>query len=155
MNTTRTGLRRTLGLCVVLAGLAASHSAYSQTITIGNRSFSASFGHPGSTALYVLDWFGDIIAMNPPVSTYTGDAGDWLTPKINIANFQVRSLTNTCLGNGGLNTWLPLSTSRYWYITASNPSPTSVSCSTSIEISAIANPTVILGSATIWLTAYH
>jgi hypothetical protein len=140
---------------VLVAGLLAANAAQAQTITLSNRSVSTTYQpqFPGATAYYVLDFNGNIIVSNPQ-GTNGSDVGDWLTPKINIGNFQVRATSSTC-GGSATGVWLPLSTSRYWFTTAMGPAPQSSSCTANLEISAIANPSVILGSATIGLTAYY
>ena len=145
---------RAFSLGCLAIGLFAAQGAFAQTITIGNRSVSTTYSPlPGGTAYYVLSFDGNIITSNC-CDTYGSDVGDWLTPKSGMSNYQVRATASTCSGPA-VGTWVALGGSAYWYRTASGPAPQSASCSVSIEISAIANPSVILGSATINLHAYY
>jgi hypothetical protein len=79
------------------------------------------------------------------------DAGDWLSPKSGMSNFQVRRASGGCNGPP-VGQWVAISNSPSWSITVGSPN-TSISCSMTIEISAIANPAVILGTAAISLQA--
>jgi hypothetical protein len=83
--------------------------------------------------------------------TSNGNRGAWLSPKTNMHLYQVRaSYGGGCHGITGaaLNTWLPLTGpgSPVWapFISGFN---TNASCTVSLEISLISNPSVILGIA--------
>jgi hypothetical protein len=149
------GLHRGLSFGLIVAGLFFAQSAFAQTITIANRSVSTTYQpqFPGAAAYYVLSYAGDIVTSTPN-TVYSQDVGDWLTPKSGMSNYQVRATSNTCNGPA-VNTWLNLGTSQTWSIQPSGPAPQSRSCAFSIQISAVASPTVILGTATISLYAYY
>jgi hypothetical protein len=139
----------------VLVALFAANAVSAQTITVSNRTVNNTYQpqFPGAAAYYVLANSGDIITATPN-TTNGQDVGDWLTPKSGMAGFQVRPTANTC-GGPTVGVWYPLSGSVYWVAQPSGPSPQSRSCSFSYEISAIANPSVILGAATVWLNAWY
>ena len=150
----RSRFLRALALGCLAIGLFATQAAYAQTITISNRSVSTTYSPlPGATAYYVLSYDGNIVTSNC-CDTYGSDVGDWISPKSGMSNYQVRATSSTCSGPPA-GTWLSLSSSQYWYKSASGPAPQSASCSFSIEISAVSNPSVILGAATISLFAYY
>jgi len=145
---------RALTLGCLAIGLFTTQDAFAQTITIGNRSVSTTYSPlPGGTAYYVLSYDGNIVTSNC-CDTYGSDVGDWISPKSGMSNYQVRATSSTCSGPA-TGTWLSLSVSQYWYKSASGPAPQSASCFFTIEISAVSNPSVILGSATISLLAYY
>lgn len=154
MNFILRDVRRLALMGLLLLGLCVANGAQAQTITLSDRYVSTTYGHYGSTALYVLSYNGDIITSAPSGMSQI-DVGDWLTPKSNMSSFQARATSSTCNNGQPVNTWLALSTSSYWYITANAGSPVNLTCTVYIQISAVANPTVILGSAIISLNAYH
>ncbi len=138
------------------AGGASSNSFTTDTaITISNRSVTNTTGPFSSTATYVLSGAGDII-ISPTFNSGSVDVGDWLVPKSGMGNFEVRATpgSGTCQG-GTFNTWTSLGTSQAWASVAGGPSPRSASCSFTIQIRKSSNPGVILGTATISLSASH
>jgi hypothetical protein len=140
---------------VIIVGLFAANAVTAQTITISNQNVNNTYQpqFPGAAAYYVLSFSGDIITATPN-TTGSQDLGDWLTPKTNMGNFQVRATASTCSGPA-VNVWVPLSSSAAWSAVPTGPAPQSRSCFANIEISAIANPSVILDSATITLVAWY
>jgi chitodextrinase len=123
-------------------------------ITIANRNVSTSGSPFVTSASYGLTSAGDIVT-TPVIQTGgTNDVGDWLSPKSGMGNFQVRRSAGNCNGPA-INQWIVLTNSPSWSITAGGSPHASASCSMTIEISAVANPSVILGSANIGLSASH
>jgi hypothetical protein len=143
------GLRPAICLCLIVVGSFASHDAGAQTLNLQNWNVWTSNPH-GSTAVYVLTHHGDIITTLSS-GRNTADVSDWIIPKTNMSDYQVRATANTCTGPA-TGVWLPLSVSYSWHVMVSVPA-WSASCSVSLEISAIANPSVILDSASITLQA--
>jgi hypothetical protein len=147
------GVRRTLWSCLLLTGLLAAQAASAQSITVANRNVNTNGPWGPLTAVYVLTAGGDIVTSDA-YGFGNSVVGSWLTPKTNMSNFQVRA-NSTCNNGPPNNTWVPLGVTRNWSKTAGGPSPSSASCSLFFEISAIANPTVILGSASVSLLAWY
>jgi hypothetical protein len=141
--------RRIFYLTALCLALFASHDAFSQTITVANKSVSTIVPGISTTAVYVLANNGDIITSIANANS-TADVGDWLAPKSGMSGFQVRATSSTCIGPA-VNVWLSLGTSQAWHITA-NPPVSSASCTATLEISAVANPSVILASW--WISLY-
>lgn len=139
---------------IILLGLFAAEAVSAQTITISGLTVNNTLlPMPGAASYYVLTQAGDIITASPN-STNGQDVGDWLTPKINMSNFQVKVGTHSCTG-GPSNVTIPLSSWAAWHLTPTGGSPQSRTCTFVLEISAIANPTVVLDSATITLNAWY
>src|SRR6185295_5714587 len=80
MNFILRDVRRLALMGLLLLGLCVANGAQAQTITLSDRYVSTTYGHYGSTALYVLSYNGDIIT-SAPSGTSQIDVGDWLTPK--------------------------------------------------------------------------
>jgi hypothetical protein len=127
----------------------------SNTITISDISFSGtSFGET-TTAYVTFTSGGDVVATSNCSGCASGDVGDWIVPKSSFSNYQARAINSTCVNTGGVslafNQWLAMTLSPVWgvSINAPDPSTTSETCSMTIQISAIANPAVILDSAVI------
>jgi chitodextrinase len=119
-------------------------------ITISNRSVSTHMAAFTSTAQYQVTSGGDIMT-SMSNSSFLTDVGDWISPKTGMSNYQVRKTSGGCNGPPA-NQWFALSGTLGWSITVGSPQ-TGISCSFTIEISAIANPSVILGTANISLSA--
>jgi hypothetical protein len=146
--------RRVLCATTLLFGLFASHEAAAQTITVSNKTVWTTAWWPATTAVYVLTSAGDIITSDA-VGNGTSDVGDWLSPKSGMSNFQVRATAGNCIGPA-LNVWQPLSGSPNWHITAHTVQPHNYAgCTATLEISAIANPGVILATWGISLNASY
>jgi YD repeat-containing protein len=127
----------------------------SNTITISDISFSGtSFGET-TTAYVTFTSGGDVSATSNCSGCLSGDIGDWIVPKSNFSNYQARAINSTCVNTGGVslafNQWLAMTLNPVWGVSiyAPDPSTTSETCSMTIQISAIANPAVILDSAVI------
>jgi hypothetical protein len=111
-------------------------------------------GFGGASAVYQLTSAGDIMATGPNSNT-ASDVGDWLAPKSGMGSFQVFGTlvsTTTPCGSGTMGTWLDLSTNQTWAVGRGGPSGT-VSCTFNIQIRNSSNPSVILGTAQIFLQA--
>jgi hypothetical protein len=122
----------------------------SSPITLTSRSVSTNLASFVSTATYQLTSAGDIMTSQSS-STALIDVADWLSPKSGMSNYQVRRASGGCNGPP-VGTWIQLNTSPSWSITVGSPN-TSASCSMTLEISAVANPSLILATATISLQA--
>jgi chitodextrinase len=118
-------------------------------ITISNRTVTTHLpSSTQTTATYRLTSAGEIWTSTASASSlsYTGD---WLSPKSGMNNFQVRKASGNCQGPGP--TWIAFGTVN-WVVTVGSPQP-SASCSMTLEISAVGNPSVILGTAVITMQA--
>jgi len=122
-----------------------------ESITISDRTVSDLDTAPGSVfAGWELQSDGDVQTQEGAVST---DVGDWITPKVNMANYEVRATlssgTNPTVGSDAMNTWLSLATSRNWL----NQRNT-VGTLTSVILVEIrrASDSVVMDSATITLS---
>jgi chitinase len=140
------------------AGWWGPHSTNSFTtptlITISNHSFSTAGVQYSTNAWYQLMSSGEIRTSGITVNHAHVVLGDWLVPKSGMANYQARKAAGTCVGPP-TDSWIQLNTSPSWLAVAGGPSPQSASCWVLIEISAVANPSVILDSATINMAASH
>ncbi|HTU65581.1 MAG TPA: Calx-beta domain-containing protein [Steroidobacteraceae bacterium] len=129
------------------------------TININNVNFEGSSGGSSTSASYTLTGSGDIVAGGDCRSALGdpcpgGDIGDWISPKSNFANYQVRATQQgpQCqFMSGTYNTWLA-SVAGTWGSTV--PDGQSTTCNVLLEIRAIANPSVILDTATIYFNLY-
>jgi hypothetical protein len=126
------------------------------TININDVMIQGTTGGYTTQGVYHLTSGGDVVVDAPPgCSPNCGDVGDWIAPKSSISNYQARAINNGCSYTGGVSmlfgTWYNLSGSPQWGESISTPEPTtgSDSCTLTIQISAVANPTAILDSATI------
>jgi len=119
------------------------------SISIFNRNVNTVGAPFTTTAFYRLTATGDIVT-SPATQGGSIDIGDWISPKAGMGNFQARMVTGNC---NGPPVWVPLTGDVTWQILAGGNPHASASCSMTVEISAIANPSVILGSAVINLSA--
>jgi chitodextrinase len=141
------------------AGNAGSSSSGSvttiATITIANRTVQTTIpGFNGSSAIYQLTTAGDIMVTQPTSATAI-DGGDWLTPKSGMANFQVMGTLASGSGacsSATMNTWLNLTSNQTWAVGRGGPSGTTA-CTFDIQIRHSSNPSVILGTARITISA--
>jgi YD repeat-containing protein len=117
------------------------------TITISNM-FVTGYGFPNASAFYTLTAAGEIWS-----STETGY---WLNPRVGMSGYEVKASGSGTVCEGmNWDVWVPLSVNRGWSTSAYDPNggAYSESCTVSISIRAIANPSVVLAQATISLTA--
>jgi hypothetical protein len=124
---------------------------FGDQITISNVNIDSTVVDPGTAiARYELQSDGDI---ERTVSSTTSDIGDWITPKINMANYEVRATLNSgdTPSGSALNSWLSLGTTRNWALIESGAGSSS-SCSLNVEIRRASDGTV-LDSATISMSA--
>lgn len=83
------------------------------------------------------------------------DVGDWLSPKIGMGNYEVMvqsdGNSNLCVFDfpGAYNTWLSLGTSRTWFPGVQS-TDTNAQCWLQVSIRAVANPPLVLDTATIF-----
>jgi YD repeat-containing protein len=101
-----------------------------------------------STAYYKLTSSGDVMASGATWGQADRDVGDWIVPKSGMSNYQARQASGNCQGPA-VGMWVSLASGVTWSKTIGGNSPVSGSCSMTVEISAIANPSVILGTAPI------
>lgn len=105
-------------------------------------------GYPSASAYYYMTSAGEINA-----STF---GGYWISPQVGMSNFEIY-----VSGNGsnceGMNwdVWTPMSANRGWSTSATDQGGGGDSqyCTVSIQIRAISNPSVILDTAVIELSA--
>jgi YD repeat-containing protein len=140
------------------AGNTGSASSASVTtiaqITIANRNVSTTIPGGGPSAIYQLTTAGDIMVTQPSSATAI-DGGDWLAPKIGMSGFQVFATLapgSAACGSGGMGSWLDLTSNLTWAVGRGGPSGTTA-CSFDIQIRNSGNPSVILGTARIGLSA--
>jgi YD repeat-containing protein len=123
-------------------------------ITISNRSvWTLIPGLNGSSAQYQLSNTGDIMTTQSNSATLI-DVGDWLVPKTGIGSFQVMAtlVSSSACSFGTMNTWLNLSSSVGWVVGRGGPSG-NTGCTFDIQIRHSSNPSAILGTARIIITA--
>lgn len=123
----------------------------SDLITVSDLTSSSVVDNPSdATATYQLESDGDI---NGNVTNNTiFDIGDWITPKTNMANYEVRAtaLSGT-VSTGTIGTYQALNVSRTWTVFEGTLASTKTA-QILIEIRRISDATV-MDSATITLTA--
>lgn len=105
---------------------------------------------PGdATAAFSLENDGDIVATNNGIPT---DLGDWIEPKVGIANYDVKAtLLAGTLTSGTTGSNLNLGTTRSW--TRSQTSVGSSSAQIRLDITFTGTTTPVLATATITLSA--
>jgi hypothetical protein len=117
-------------------------------ININNENIFASAGDPNpATAGYQIRGDGDIIET---VNASSIDIGDWITPKVNMANYQVRATLNSggpLTASSATGVWL---SSGVWLVNQSGVG--SRGANLTIEIRRAADG-VVLDSATVTLSA--
>jgi chitodextrinase len=138
------------------AGSASSGSVTTiATITIANRNIQTTVpGFNGSSAIYQLTTAGDIMVTQPTSATAI-DGGDWLSPKSGMGSFQVMGTLSSGSGpcsSATMNTWLNLTTNQTWAVGRGGPSG-NTACAFDIQIRHSSNPSVILGTAHISISA--
>jgi hypothetical protein len=119
------------------------------TVSISNMGVGKSVS---GSATYQLSSTGAIIVSSSN-SSATSNMGYWLSPQVGMNTFEVRATNmgyvSTCLSQTNIGSWINLGTGPTW----SQPGYyVSMTCTLLIEIRAVANPGVILSSATITLT---
>ncbi len=124
-------------------------------VTLSNRNVQTQ-QLSGTTATFTLQPFGDIYASQQK-SPSTVDVGDWLSPKANMTGFEARATSTTPTAcTGSLGTWLSLNSARSWQISVSGGSiGTARACGFLLEIRHSNNPSAVLGSAQISITAVN
>jgi chitodextrinase len=133
------------------AGNAGGSSSASVTtiaqVTIANRDVVISATFQGA-AVYQLRSSGDIWSGS---STSVTDTGDWLAPKTGMSSFQVRAtpVSGACT-SGTMNSWLSISDVS-WSV-GKGPPPGQATCTFDLQIRHTGNPSVILGTARIYLS---
>ena len=145
------GLGRALALGVLGFASLGANSAFAQTVTIADRYVETSNGPWASTALYILTSAGDI-RVSDLSGNGTSDVGDWLTPKSGMSGYEVRATQGSPACNGPSGSWQSLGSANVWYVTAGHPVHYAY-CAVFLEIRLASNPSVILDSAWITLTA--
>lgn len=119
-------------------------------ISIFDRTIVATTVNPGdATARWGLESDGDTVEQ---LNAVQSDIGDWITPKTNMANYEVRATLNsgTTPSGSSLGSWLVLNNTRSWQLLRTSIGL--VQCQLFVEIRRASDGTV-LDSATINLTA--
>jgi hypothetical protein len=125
------------------------------TININDVSLEGTTGTYNTQAIYQLTALGDVSGSAPSCTPSCGDMGDWITPKTNTGNYQARAINNGCTYTSGVslafNTWYSMTGAPQWGLNVSSVEPGTAgeACSMTIQITAVANPSVILDSATV------
>lgn len=147
MNTLKKGL-----LAAVFAGLATSAQA---GVQISDMELHAYGWMPTTYAFYHLSTSGDIYTNSSTWDDHSSvDAGDWLSPKTGMSDYQVRFSNPEYSCQGTFNTWINLSGPAVAMVYVSAPYENfNAFCSFTVEIRAAANPSVILDTANIFLNA--
>lgn len=117
-------------------------------ITLFNWTVNTTGSPTTTTAFFRLTSGGDIETSGSVAGT-TVDIGNWITPKSGMGNYQARG------GCNGPPVWTPLTGNVTWQALAGGMPHASATCTMTVEISAISNPSVILGSAVITLKPKH
>jgi len=153
----RASFRRPIVFTIIpLVLLTASSSAVADppVITLNNLYVSSmSYSTTFSQSFYQVSNTGDII-VSAPMEPNQLDAGDWISPKSGMSNYQVRKTAGDCQGPP-VNQWIPLNYSPSWVAVAGGYPHAYTFCWMTIEISAIAAPSTILGSASIGMDSSH
>jgi hypothetical protein len=125
------------------------HGKSFETINISNATILHLAHTPANaSAAYRLDNAGNIIRFNGATPT---DMGDWITPQVNMANYESRATLNSgTTPSGTLNTWQALTSNRTWTLSRSTVGTSS--CSITVEIRRAVDG-VVMDSAIISLTA--
>lgn len=122
------------------------------TVAIPNAGYST-VRPGGATASYQLTAGGDIYASQPQ-NTTSIDVGDWLSPKTGMSSFQVRAtLTSGTCSSGPIGTWVDLNVARMWTRSVTGTMGAVQQCNFLIEVRHSGNPSVVLDTANIALTA--
>ncbi|HTU65578.1 MAG TPA: Calx-beta domain-containing protein [Steroidobacteraceae bacterium] len=111
--------------------------------------YAPAWGETSAFAYYYLYPDGSIVA------TGNGALGTWITPATGMSNYQVRAINQdaSCPAPSNFNTWQPLTQLRGWSMSASGENQ-NLFCAFTVQISAIANPSVILGTAHVTLNPW-
>jgi YD repeat-containing protein len=139
------------------AGNAGNPSSGSVTtiaqVTISNRSSSVSVGSGGGAAVYILKSTGDLWGTSS--STSVVDFGDWLVPKSGMGQFEVYAtlVSSTACSGGPMNTWTSLGGDVTYSAGRGGPISGVTTCTFNLQIRHSSNPSVILATAQIALTA--
>jgi hypothetical protein len=140
----------------LLAGTAFGVTATAQAgVQISDMELHAYGWMPTTYAYYHLSTSGDIYTNSDVWDDYSSvDAGDWLSPKSGMSDYQVRFSNPQYSCQGAFNTWINLSGPAVAMVyVAAQYENFNAFCSFTVEIRATANPSVILDSAYIWLNA--
>lgn len=117
------------------------------------------YGYPGYEYGLQRDYRLTVNGPSIDGSCYTfsdsGTLGAWRLPASEMSQYQVRA-TSTCPNRYGsaVSTWIPLTSSPYWGAYASGWE-SGVNCYMTVEVSAIANPGVVLDSVNIYFAIYN
>ena len=129
-------------------GIIATLNAAVEIINISNATpYGTAVSPTNATATYSLESDGDIVHGNGAGT----DQGDWIAPKRNFGNYEVRATeTGGTVTTGTVGSWLALSSTRSWTKTRTSDSPGTDSVTLTVEIRKGA---VILDTATITIEA--
>jgi hypothetical protein len=140
----------------LFAGLLFAGAATVQAgVQISDMELHAYGWSPPTYAFYHLSNTGDIYTNSDAWGDYSSvDAGDWLSPKSGMSDYQVRFSNQWGDCQGTFGTWITMTSNALAlaYVTAPYENVNTF-CSFTVEIRAVANPSVILDSASIWLNA--
>lgn len=121
-------------------------------ITVSDMNAEATVANPNTaTSSYSIANDGDIDAVNGTNTIV--DRGDWITPKINMANYEVRaSIVSGSVTSGTTGSWLSLASTRTWTVERSGIGAGTTTCVLTIEIRRASDGTV-MDSATVTMQA--
>jgi hypothetical protein len=110
---------------------------------------------PTVYSYYHLAPSGDIYTNSDAFGDTSGvDAGDWISPKNGMTNYEARFSGADSSCQGTFNTWMPLTATSFAEVQVASPfENANYFCSFTVEIRAAANPSVILDTAHISLNA--
>jgi hypothetical protein len=87
---------------------------------------------------------------------FSTDLGDWIVPKINMADFSIRATVNSGSVSAGSDTtgsWLALTSDRTWTKSRTDDAAGSDVVNLTIEIARTSDTSLVLDSCTMELTA--
>lgn len=147
MNTLKKGL---------LAGMLVGMTATAQAgVQISDMELHAYGWSPPTYAFYHLSPSGDIYTNSSTWDDHSSvDAGDWLAPKSGMSDYQVRFSGQWGDCQGTFGSWITMSENALALAYTTAPiDNVNTFCTFTAEIRAVANPSVILDTAYIFLNA--
>jgi hypothetical protein len=139
------------GIQMMLLGSAADDPA---TITISDQNITGLASPPDTAyAYYFLTSGGQVEQSTEAGGINPSNIEQWCTPTSAVSSYEARVTINSgsLTGGSGAGTWLPLSSTRNWYVSESVSSSTNI-CEFLVEIR-LASTGVVKDSATITLEA--
>jgi hypothetical protein len=132
------------------AGSASSASFTTQAnIVMPNYGFST-VQPGGTTATFTLSSSGDFFTTSPQSQTMI-DAGDWLSPKNGMANYQVMATNNgpPC-SSGVFGSWISAGS---WSRSVTGTRGAIMNCGFTLQFRHVSNPSVVITTVNVTITA--